>query len=211
MALFTLAVDKTLEPYGLTSNDLRSFKYDGGDHDTHLNRWIKLYGNKPLPAHVDRCLCNHRIKNNCYIIKDDLRLVIGNCCIKVFDIDKRRRCDVCEEPHKNTKDNYCNQCRVDIRRYKKEILGVRLVQGKYAGERFVDILKTDPDAIGLDNPKRIWFESKKHIADEIDRAEKRQALEEAAIKAAAEQRLATPVHQEFTMEKMLTELNALHQ
>ena len=83
-------------------------------------QWIKEYGLRPvdyLPTEKEKCICEHFISENCFIYKNvgnqiQIR-VIGNCCIKKFDL-QGRRCKVCDAVHKNRKDNYCNSCRKDI-------------------------------------------------------------------------------------------------
>ena len=39
--------------------------------------------------------------------------VIGNCCIKKFDLGGRT-CAICGDEHNNRKNNYCNNCRKGI-------------------------------------------------------------------------------------------------
>ncbi len=100
------------------------WKYAGGsrneDHDNkaqhHYNYYQMAYADKyPMPDHKDACICNVAIKQNCFIVHNKLGriLVVGNCCIKHFLPEDRsgRTCEICEEPHKNRKDNYCFQCR----------------------------------------------------------------------------------------------------
>lgn len=38
---------------------------------------------------------------------------MGKCCINKFIPEEKRRktCEVCEKPHKNIKNNLCNDCR----------------------------------------------------------------------------------------------------
>jgi len=116
-------------------NDLkeRDWKYAGGvkfsDHDpkntydkkknNHFNYWNifkKSYHlcDDDLPKFTDKCLCNHTIKYNCYIIDTQNleMLVVGNCCIKKFTKGKLRTCEMCGKNHKNRKDNICKDCRV---------------------------------------------------------------------------------------------------
>tara|TARA_B110000503_G_scaffold140409_1_gene231250 strand:- start:272 stop:805 length:534 start_codon:yes stop_codon:yes gene_type:complete len=63
----------------------------------------------------NKCVCGHFIKENCFIYKKLLNgnfifKVVGNSCIKKLQLDGKR-CSICNEKHKNRKDNYCNTCR----------------------------------------------------------------------------------------------------
>lgn len=106
---------------GATS--FKDFYYAGGTNksrnDYFTKRFIGLEGHEP--EHKDRCECTHPIKQNCYIeympnkqrCNPPQLFVVGNCCIKRFlPLDNRgKTCDNCFEPHKNRKDNLCNDCR----------------------------------------------------------------------------------------------------
>ena len=67
-----------------------------------------------FPEHQERCVCGHKIKENCYITKDDSLLVLGNCCIKKFLPNSGRTCENCDKPHRNRKVNRCNSCRIGV-------------------------------------------------------------------------------------------------
>lgn len=207
LTLFCDRVNANLAPHGLTIEDLKTFEYDGGNQGYHFKRWRERHPDEACPPPESFCLCGHAIDENCYISKGDKRFIIGNTCIKKFDIDTKKKCGMCEVPHRNTKDNYCNQCRVSIRRYKTEILNLRLLQGKYAGERLVDVLKKDPGAIAVDNPKRLWIEANQHVANEIEKIEGRKAAAEAKVKADAELRLLNSKPLEYQVSDVLKELN----
>jgi len=60
------------------------------------------------------CVCGHKIKENCFIYKEVINgvklQILGNCCIKKLQLEGRR-CSICNEVHRNTKDNYCKTCR----------------------------------------------------------------------------------------------------
>jgi hypothetical protein len=66
------------------------------------------------PSIRDECVCEHHISENCFIIKkkeNELHIrVIGNCCIKKFGL-AGRKCELCNETHRNRKDNLCHTCR----------------------------------------------------------------------------------------------------
>jgi len=102
-----------LKEMGLDYWDVKTnWKYYGGNKGSHLN-YYRLITDDPLPEHEPKCVCNHNIKENCYIANPDesLMVVIGNCCIKKFIDKKGRTCSFCKKPHNNRKDNYCNTCR----------------------------------------------------------------------------------------------------
>lgn len=89
-----------------------NWKYYGGNKNQHL-RYYRMITDDPLPEHGNRCVCNHKIKENCYITNpaETELMIIGNCCIKKFIDNKGRTCSNCRKPHRNRKDNLCNSCR----------------------------------------------------------------------------------------------------
>ena len=101
-----------LEAHGLTYEEVKqNWKYAGGNMGSHLNYYNLCYSHLEPPAILDRCVCEHLIKENCYATNGRDFLVIGNCCIKKFLSKKTRTCDECGEPHKNRIVNRCNLCR----------------------------------------------------------------------------------------------------
>lgn len=105
--------------------------YVGGEHTDnapeHWNYWIncckagfkdpqtgKIYQHNPLktPKHRPRCQCDQPIQYNCWIFNPNNKKikVIGSECINKF-CQFRRTCSDCGCEHKNTKDNYCKDCR----------------------------------------------------------------------------------------------------
>ena len=47
-----------------------------------------------------------------YIYKEDILLNIGKCCNKRFNENNTKRfCEICGVHHRNTKNNFCNECR----------------------------------------------------------------------------------------------------
>lgn len=100
--------------YNLTLEDMIRFKYIGGDWGSHLNYYklCKIPLNKPDKKY--KCVCNTKIKKNCYITDNKIILVIGRCCINNFIIKKGRTCEDCNEPHRNYKINKCNNCKKNI-------------------------------------------------------------------------------------------------
>jgi len=71
-----------------------------------------MFPDRNFPPHENHCVCNHPISLNFYIYNPntDHFLVIGSECINQFTEGKIRRCKVCNEPHKRTKTNICNNC-----------------------------------------------------------------------------------------------------
>ena len=90
---------KGLEEYGLTLEDIEKsgWKYCGGKSRHHRNYFKLIYG-----------------KDAEYITNGEEILILGNVCIKKFlNSDKAgRTCEKCDAPHQNSKDNFCNKCRV---------------------------------------------------------------------------------------------------
>jgi len=89
--------------------------YAGGDWEHHLNYYEIKFRKLDTPAKKKHCICGVRIVRNCYlenIITKNL-IVVGSCCIQKFiPKDKAgRTCEICKCPHRNTKDNYCKDCR----------------------------------------------------------------------------------------------------
>ena len=76
-----------------------------------------------FPKKKEYCLCGHWIKENCFIYRKrnertiDIR-VIGNCCITLFDLSGKH-CKLCDSVHQNRKDNYCNNCRTEMKKQEK--------------------------------------------------------------------------------------------
>jgi hypothetical protein len=105
---------KGLEKYNLTFDEIKKWKYCGGNMNRHYNYFKICFKNNDLPDKVHECVCGHHIKENCYITDGVEILVLGNCCIKRFVPKNSRTCQVCGEPHKNRVVNRCNDCRKGI-------------------------------------------------------------------------------------------------
>ena len=108
---------ENLELLGLNYEDVkRDYRYSGGcNGEVRHNRYFtNCFPNKETPKLVEECLCEHPIQENCYISKDfqiDTILILCNCCIKRFIPASSRTCEVCQKSHRNTKTNYCNDCK----------------------------------------------------------------------------------------------------
>ena len=106
--------------YNITHESLISdgWHYCGGDSKSHLN-YFNLYNknNKRVEKsqYIDKCVCGHLIKENCYITNKDNTsiIVVGNCCIKRFLPEKKkgRSCEDCGGSHRNRSVNLCNDCK----------------------------------------------------------------------------------------------------
>lgn len=105
-----------LKKYNISYEDIQhgKFKYCGGNKGRHLNYYKLNFNEKPLPNYTNKCICNHDIKENCYISDGNTILILGNCCIKKFIPHNSRTCEICNQPHRNRKVNRCNNCRKGI-------------------------------------------------------------------------------------------------
>ena len=109
------------EKHGLTYEDIinEGWSYAGGTifgrHLNYLKTILKENINLQQPPHLEKCVCDHDICYNCYIVDKakTKMIVIGSCCINSFmpEGKKGRTCGVCGKSHKNRKDNMCNDCK----------------------------------------------------------------------------------------------------
>jgi hypothetical protein len=95
---------------------INNFKYWGGNKGSHFNYWELVRASINRPPKKNYCICDHYIQENCYVVdkRDKNKIVVvGNCCIKRFlkKENQGRTCERCEKPHKNSKDNFCKECR----------------------------------------------------------------------------------------------------
>ena len=108
--------------------------FGGGKHRTHYQKnprrhhynyfmlaWRDHFRYQPYIAIQERCVCNTKIQQQCYIIQRDTKevIIVGNCCIEKFQL-KGRTCGICHAIHRNTSDNYCNDCRIKNKAEEKE-------------------------------------------------------------------------------------------
>ena len=110
MSKISLQFSKGVEELGMTLDEIKTYKYCGGNCKQHKNYFKMCFPNDALPEHQDYCVCNHKIKENCYIYKGDEIIVLGNCCIKKFIPSSGRTCEECGGSHRNRKHNICNSC-----------------------------------------------------------------------------------------------------
>lgn len=101
----------------------KEWYYIGGEKGHHLKYYILYSGNNTLPKHNNNCLCNHKIKYNCFISNGTNILSLGNCCVNRFIPKKNRTCKDCGCNHRNRKINKCNLCKMKLTKtYGKYIL-----------------------------------------------------------------------------------------
>jgi len=147
-----------LQKYNLTYEEIKNWRYAGGDTGRHYNYFVMIYGEhvKPLP-HTNTCVCNHHIKENCYIRNDDDILILGNCCIKKFIPMSTRTCTYCKSQHRNRKNNICNDCR------KKNIVTIDTLMpfGKYKGDKLSEFINNPSE----DRVKYIFWMKKTFTED----------------------------------------------
>jgi len=101
---------KGLIEYGLSFEEIKEWKYCGGNKGRHANYFKIAVPNEQFPPKENKCVCGHDIIENCYITKDNEILVLGNCCIKRFIPKSGRTCEICGNSHRNRKHNICNNC-----------------------------------------------------------------------------------------------------
>lgn len=101
----------------------KEWYYIGGEKGQHLKYYMLCSENKELPLHKNYCLCNHKIKYNCFISNGTNILSLGNCCVNRFIPKKNRTCKDCGCNHRNRKINKCNLCKMKLTKtYGKYIL-----------------------------------------------------------------------------------------
>ena len=111
--------ERGLMELDMSARDIANFKYCGGDRNQHLNYWKIACKGEKIPEHADRCICNQRIVENCYITgkidNEEVLIIMGNCCIKRFIPKCMRTCENCGDAHRNSKDNFCKECRKKLK------------------------------------------------------------------------------------------------
>lgn len=92
-------------------------KYKSKNNEEKTNYMKAFEENSDLewPKHSLLCVCGHWIKKQCYIqnILTNEIIVVGNCCIKKFNIKKK--CIQCQNTHNRTKYNICIDCEFEIK------------------------------------------------------------------------------------------------
>ena len=103
---------------GLTNYDIpydeitNKWKYCGGNRGRHFNYYKLCWKGRKLPGLTNKCVCDHDIRENCYITDGESILILGNCCIKKFIPKSTRTCERCGAPHRARIVNRCDRCRL---------------------------------------------------------------------------------------------------
>ena len=128
--LFNIALEEMSVESPIPFKD--QWKYIGGDSGRHRKKFKTIFGRTPDIAQLDECICSHKIVENCYLENklSGKQIVVGNCCINRYIEDTSKKCEECGDEHRNTKDNYCSDCRGDIMKI-----------GKFSGKTYLDIFK----------------------------------------------------------------------
>ena len=75
-------------------------------------RWNTQFPTIEMPIYEPKCICHqHGLRYNCYITDGVRYLMLGRCCKDMFIRKRSKVCSRCNEPHRNKKDDYCNECR----------------------------------------------------------------------------------------------------
>jgi hypothetical protein len=119
------ADDKEWIYFGGNPKDEYSDDHDGkaSHHANYFLQSSQQYlGCTPYVPKEHHCLCGVAIKQNCFIFNKKTHeiKVIGNCCIKKFNL-QGRTCFDCGAIHKNRKDNMCNECRLIKKETQKKL------------------------------------------------------------------------------------------
>jgi hypothetical protein len=117
-----------------TKADAHDHEKDDGEAnsvpDATLKTWERLWkhywGDEPMPESDSKCVCEqHGLRYNCFITDGHQVVVVGRVCLKQF-LPRQARgmtshlCEDCMKPHRNRKDNYCNECREKKKQEEKE-------------------------------------------------------------------------------------------
>jgi len=133
--------DNLWDRYGLTLEYFRkNYYYCGGTYTGHRRNYFMLKFSREPPKdfnvggskYQSKCSCETPIKEQVFVYDKKryekniaegrdgfyypegiapVLLVIGNECIKRECPNAGRLCDECSSPHRNRKDNLCNDCR----------------------------------------------------------------------------------------------------
>ena len=108
-----------LKKYNISIQEIEDgeWKYCGGNKPGRRLNYFNMHPKLVQPEHVSECVCGHKIKEQCYLVNSEGKiLVLGNCCIKRFIPPEvsGKTCNVCGAPHKNRIVNRCNKCRVGV-------------------------------------------------------------------------------------------------
>lgn len=115
---------------GVTEEEfIKKYRNCGNSKNKDLRRIKKICPNIEHIPHEIKCICGHEIVDNYYFIdmtlpKEDRKelVILGSRCKNryISKDQQQRRCEICDKPHKNIKDNYCFDCRIIIKKKEKE-------------------------------------------------------------------------------------------
>lgn len=126
-----------MNDYG--SDNINDYEFVGGSKGSNLKYLEQLCKNDKFlndSLNLDfnfegltYCVCGHKIKELCFIIKksDDLLfdnfIIIGNCCVRHWNGGKKLKkcCSICRNTHRNSKNNLCGSCRV-VKKLKDKVI-----------------------------------------------------------------------------------------
>lgn len=105
------------EYYNVVPKDLFKYMYCGDNRTKYFK--LTFGDDVERPEHKKLCICGYSdLVINKYICpKDNVCvskiIIVGSCCIKRFVPEEfqSRTCEKCHLPHKNRKNNFCNDCR----------------------------------------------------------------------------------------------------
>ena len=119
-----------LRPYGLSYKDVKKWKYCGGNKGRHLTKFRISCRGEDLPSVSEECVCGKKITENLYITdaKDENILVLGPCCIKLYDVPKwRRHCTKCGKWQTSVTGNLCKPCNSKLVKNQKDKIAKEMV------------------------------------------------------------------------------------
>ena len=103
-----------------------NYRYCGSNHSHYIK---KMCPNIEHIPHNTKCICGHGISDNYYFTdiripkeKRQKLIILGSKCKNRY-IEKeqrKRRCEICDKPHKKTSNNFCTDCRIIIKNKEKE-------------------------------------------------------------------------------------------
>lgn len=101
-----------LRNYGLTYDVVKEWKYCGGNVGRHLNYFNVCCKDECLPEKSNECVCGDVIDQNLYITDGQNILILGECCIRRYDVPKTTKsCVKCGRKHKSKTYDYCKDCK----------------------------------------------------------------------------------------------------
>lgn len=106
---------KGCEDLGYDYNYIKTWEYCGGNKGGR-SKWFDVYfrHQKNQLDETEKCICGHKIKENCYITNGIDILILGNCCIKRFIPKNSKTCEKCGIPHKRRIVNRCDDCSLGL-------------------------------------------------------------------------------------------------